>query len=107
MIGIFLLIGVVVVLFLLKESKTKDSHEIIDEKDEAAIKNKKILKEKIQNDLKNNKIDRVFVSPHSQKYHNKKCRYYNNTMTELPLDKAKKEGYIPCKICHQKKDISA
>jgi len=107
MIGVYLLIGVVIIIFLLKGSKTKDSHETINEKDEAAIKNKEILKEKIQNDLKNNKIDHVFVSPHSKKYHTKKCRYYNDTMTELPLDRAEKEGYIPCKICHHKKDISA
>ncbi len=107
MIGIYLLIGVIVILFLLKGSKTKDSHETIDEKYELAMKNKEILKEKIQNDLKNNKIDHVFVSPHSKKYHTKKCRYYNDTMTELPLDRAKKEGYIPCKICHNKKGISA
>lgn len=106
MIGIYILIGVVVIIFLLKGSKTKDSHEIINEKDELAIKNKEILKEKIQNDLKNNKIDHVFVSSHSKKYHTKKCRYYNNTMSELSLDIAKKEGYIPCKICNHKKDIS-
>lgn len=107
MIGFYILIGVVIIIFLLKGSKTKDSHETINEKDELAMKNKEILKEKIQKDLKNNKIDHVFVSPHSKKYHTKKCRYYNDTMSELPLDIAKKEGYIPCKICNHKKDISA
>ncbi len=107
MIGLYILIGVVIIFFLLKGSKTKDSHETIDEKDELAIKNKEILKEKIQKDLKNNKIDNVFVSPHSKKYHTKKCRYYNDTMSKLPLGIAKKEGYTPCKICHHKKDISA
>lgn len=107
MIGIYLLIGVVVVLFLLKGSKTKDSHKVINEKDEIATKNKEILKEKIQNDLKNNKIVHVFASSHSKKYHSKNCKYYNDTMIELPLDIAKKEGYIPCKICNHKKNLSA
>ena len=107
MIGVYLLIGVVIIFFLLKGSKTKDSHETINEKDEAAMKNKEILKEKIQNDLKKNKIAHVFVSAHSKKYHTKECRYYHDTMIELPLDRAKKDGYIPCKICHHKKDISA
>lgn len=103
MIGIYLLIGVIIIIFLLKGSKTKDSHETINEKYEIAIENKKKLKEKIQNDLKNNKTDLVFVSIHSKKYHTKKCQFYNNTMSELPLDIAIKEGYIPCKICHHKK----
>ena len=98
---------IIIVLFLLKSSKTKDSHEVITEKDELAMKNKEILKDKIQNDLKKNKIQRVFVSTHSKKYHYKSCRFYNeNTMKEIPLDIAKKEGYTPCKICN-KKTISA
>ena len=41
---------------------------------------------------------------HSKKYHYKGCRYYQeNTMEETPLDIAKKNGYIPCKICNHKK----
>lgn len=107
MIGVYLIIGVIIIIFLLKALKTKDSHETINKKDETVIKNKKILKEKIQNDLKNNKIDLVFVSIHSKKYHTKICHFYNDTMSELPLDIAIKEGYIPCKICHPKKKISA
>ncbi|OQY42390.1 MAG: hypothetical protein B6227_02320 [Fusobacteriia bacterium 4572_74] len=106
MVEVYLLIGVAVIFFLLKGSKTKDSHETINEKNELAMKNKEVLKEKIQNDLKNNKIDHVFVSIHSKKYHTHKCRFYNDTMSELPLDIAIKEGYIPCKICYHKKKIS-
>lgn len=107
MIGIYLLIGVILILFLFKGSKTKNSHETINEKDEVAAKNKEILIEKIQNDLKNNKITHVFASSHSKKYHTKNCKYYNDTMIKLPLDIAKKNGYIPCKICNHKKKISA
>jgi predicted transcriptional regulator len=108
MIGIVILIAVVVVFFLLKGSKTKDSHEVITEKEEIAMKNKEILKEKIQNDLKQNKIDDVYVSSHSKKYHYEGCRYFHKeTMKKIPLDVAKKEGYLPCKVCAPKKDISA
>ena len=71
MIGIYLLIGVVIIIILLKGSKTKNSHETINEKNVAAIKNKEILKEKIQNDLKNNKIDHVFVEDIISYIHNR------------------------------------
>lgn len=106
MIGVYLIIGVIIIIFLLKVSKTKSTHDTIKKKYEFAIQNKKILKEKISNDLKNNKINLVFISIHSKKYHTKTCRFYNDSMSELPLDVAKKEGYIPCKICHQKNKIS-
>ena len=105
---IVILIGVVVIFFLLKGSKTKESHEVISEKEEIAMKNKEILKEKIQKDLKKNKIANVFISPNSKKYHYKGCRYFHEgKMKEIPLDAAKKEGYLPCKVCNKKKDISA
>jgi len=106
MIGVYLLIGATVLFFLLKGTKLKNSVETNHEKDEFAMKNKEILKEKIQKDLKNNKINYVFVSTHSKKYHTKKCRFYNETMSELPLDIAIKEGYVPCKVCYHKKNLS-
>ena len=62
MVGIFLLIGVIVLFFLLKTSRTKESHEVFDENEEVIIKKKEVLKEKVQNDLRHNKIDHVFIS---------------------------------------------
>jgi hypothetical protein len=108
MMPIYILIIVVIIFFLLRSSKIKDSHEVFTEKDELAMKNKEVLREKIQNDLKKNKIEKVFISQHSKKYHYKNCRYYHEkTMKEIPLDIARKEGYVPCKICNPKKDLSA
>lgn len=40
-----------------------------------------------------------YVSTSGGKYHNKSCRYYDDTCTPMTLQDAQNAGYEPCKVC--------
>ena len=40
-----------------------------------------------------------YVSTSGDKYHNKSCRYYDDTCTPMTLQDAQNAGYKPCKVC--------
>lgn len=40
-----------------------------------------------------------YVSASGDKYHNKSCRYYDDTCTPMTLQDAQNAGYKPCKVC--------
>ncbi len=101
---LLLILLVIAIVIASKLSKTKNSHKTFTEKDEKSKKNKENLKEKIKNDLEKNKIDHVFISKYSKKYHYKGCRYCNEiTMKKISVDIANRNGYKSCKVCAPKK----
>lgn len=40
-----------------------------------------------------------YVSTSGDKYHNKSCRYYDDTCTPMTMQDAQNAGYKPCKVC--------
>lgn len=41
----------------------------------------------------------VYITTSGDKYHNKSCRYYDDTCTPMTLQDAQNAGYEPCKVC--------
>ena len=41
----------------------------------------------------------VYVTETGSKYHRDGCEFLANSKIPVTLDKAKKEGYEPCKVC--------
>lgn len=41
----------------------------------------------------------VYITASGEKYHLQECRYVKNKGIPLTVEKAKKEGYAPCKVC--------
>lgn len=41
----------------------------------------------------------VYITALGDKYHNKSCRYYDDTCTPMTLQDAQNAGYKPCKVC--------
>lgn len=41
----------------------------------------------------------VYITASGGKYHNKSCRYYDDTCTPMNLQDAQNAGYKPCKVC--------
>lgn len=41
----------------------------------------------------------VYITASGDKYHNKSCRYYDDTCTPMTLQDAQNAGYKPCKVC--------
>lgn len=41
----------------------------------------------------------VYITASGDKYHNKSCRYYDDTCTPMTLKDAQNAGYKPCKVC--------
>ncbi|MFN3691434.1 MAG: thermonuclease family protein [Fervidobacterium sp.] len=56
------------------------------------------FKEEIFQEKPNNFI--VYVSPNSNKYHLKSCRYVNSNYSPILINVAKEKGFEPCKVCN-------
>lgn len=41
----------------------------------------------------------VYITASGDKYHNKSCRYYDDTCTPMTLQDAQNAGYEPCRVC--------
>lgn len=93
-------IMLIIILYISKNFITNKRQEyiILQEKTYCTENIKNVSQETVEQE-RESKNACVYITTYGEKYHREYCRYLTHTKEEIELEKAKKWGYEPCKVC--------
>jgi len=83
-----------------KEARSISKGTSSSQDDEAEEKSSESITSQPETD---NNEETVYITKTGSKYHRSDCRYLKSSKVPISLEKAKADGYEPCKVCNPKK----